>query len=140
MNTVLYLGSFIVFLLIWQHIRSGTLNHKTWRALLHAYPTTETPKELSAVSLDIVFFYFDDVYMKRNFKFYRTTRGLLITPSPGLFSQEKVLIPWKAIEPTELQQRGIGTMQRLKIANTKVTKIDFTRTDFVQYIRPQLAT
>lgn len=130
----------MVFLLIWQHIRTGTLNHTTWVALRQAYPTMETPENLSATSLNIVFFYFDDAYMKRNFKFYHTAKGLLITPGLGLLSQQKVLIPWNAIEPTDLQQRDIGTMQRLRIANTSVTKIDITRTDFIQYIKPHLAT
>jgi|GEM_PF-5415854 len=140
MNTLLSLGGLVIFILIWQRIRTGTLNHKTWIAMRHAYPTLETPEELSASPLDIVFFYFDDAYMKRNFKFYHTTKGLLITPGSGLFSQQKVLIPWNAIEPTDLLQRDIGTMQRLRIANTKVTRIDITRTDFIQYIRPHLST
>ncbi|MBX2874358.1 MAG: hypothetical protein KTR30_19715 [Saprospiraceae bacterium] len=140
MDTLLFIGFLIVVLLIWQYMRDWTANNKTWRALLSAYKTSETNKTLSGKYLDIVFYYFDKEYVRRIYKFYETSEGLLITPSSQFFLKQNVLVPWSAIDPTELQQRDIGTMQRLEIANTGPAKIDIIRTDFLQYIKPYLVS
>lgn len=140
MNTLLFIGFLIVALLIWQHMRNWTMNNRTWRALLSAYRTSETAKTLSGTYLEIVTYYFDKEYVRRIYHFYETTEGLLILPSSQFFIKQAVLIPWSAIEPTELQQRDMGTMQRLVIAKTGSAKIDISRIDFLRYIKPHLGS
>lgn len=119
-------------------MREGILNNMTWRALLSVYPTSEDVKSLSAVPLNIVYNYFDGFYFKRVFKFYKTADGLLIFPSRQFLIKQSVLIPWSALKPTELEQRDMGTMQKLEVADTVLAKMEITRIDFVQFIRPEL--
>ncbi len=140
MNTLLFIGFCIFALFIYNRMREGILNNKTWRALLSAYPTTEDAKSLSAVPLNLVYNYFDGIYFKRIFKFYRTADGLLIIPSAQFFIKQSVLIPWSALKPTGLQQRYIGTMQELEVAGAVLAKMEIRRADFVQHIRSELDT
>ncbi|NET37626.1 MAG: hypothetical protein F6K19_37345 [Cyanothece sp. SIO1E1] len=138
MNTLLFMGFCIFALFIHNRMREGILNNTTWRALVAAYQTSEDAKTLSGVSLNIVYYYFNGAYFKRIFRFYKTTEGLLIIPSAQFFIKQRVLIPWSALKPTKLQQRDMGTMQHLEVADTILAKIEITRIDFVQYIRPEL--
>lgn len=137
-DIIIYSGALLFFAFIWQRMRAGTLENKTWRTLLLGYKTVATPKELSGEYLNIIWVYLDDKYTKRVYKFYATPEGLLITPAPLLFSKENVLIPWAAIEPGELLQRDMGTMRRLQIADLSSAQLDIYRGDFIQYIRPRI--
>lgn len=80
MNTLLFIGFVIFALVIYNRMREGILNNITWRALLSTYPTTKDAKSPSVVPLKLVYNYFDGVYFKRIFKFYKTDEGLLIVP------------------------------------------------------------
>ncbi|NRB52706.1 MAG: hypothetical protein HRU41_33910 [Saprospiraceae bacterium] len=139
MDTLLFIGFVIFALVIYNRMREGILNNNTWRALLSTYPTTKDAKSPSVVPLNLVYNYFDGVYFKRIFKFYKTDEGLLIVPSAQFFIKQRVLIPWSALKPTGLQQRNLGTMQELEVADVVLAKMEIMRTDFVQHIRPQLA-
>ena len=124
---------------LWNSIRNKTQNNRTWKALLIDYRTSETPKSLSGKYLDIVTFYFDNVYMSRIFKFYETPKGLLIVTNPSLFLKQKVLIPWELIQPTQLHNVSWATMQGLTVVNDDLVKIDITRMDFIHFIRNHLS-
>ncbi len=137
-NTILYSLLFLIFLVIWQYMRSTAQNNRSWKTLLAEYSTMETSKTLSGRYLNIITCYFDERYLKRIYKFYDTPKGLLISPSPQFFIKQSVLIPWQAIETGELHNRGYATMQRLKFEKAEAAKIDITRADFIQYIQPNI--
>ncbi len=102
-NAILYILFMGVFFAIWSYIRTSATTNSTWKALKRVYPTSETEQSLSGTTLDIVFYYMSGEYMKRIYRFYSTSEGLLIRPKAEFMAKEYVLIPWDEIQAGDLR-------------------------------------
>lgn len=78
MNILFFIGFCIFVLFIYNWMWEGIFNNKIWRVLLLVYLIIEDVKLLFVVLFNLVYNYFDGIYFKWIFKFYRIVDGFLI--------------------------------------------------------------